>query len=99
MRLTMRSRLSVSLGIEVVGRWSFVVGLAYVGFFANDQRLRANDRFPYGLSFNAALVQLALKDSFHVNAGGVNLIGLQLAYLDQVFNLGNGDLRGGRHHG
>src|SRR5215831_7732799 len=38
-------------------------------------------------------------DALHVDARRVDLVGLEVARLDELLDLGDGDLRGGRHHG
>src|SRR6185312_212033 len=39
-----------------------------------------------------------LEDPADVDAGGVDLVGLELSGVDQLFDLGDGNLGGGGHH-
>src|SRR5438477_9171752 len=54
---------------------------------------------PYRASLNPLLVPLALEDSFDINAGGHDLVGIEFTHLHQFLDLGNGDPRCRGHHG
>src|SRR5438132_10058632 len=56
-------------------------------------------RLPHRPALDPLLIQFALKDPLHKNAGRVNYFRIQFAHLDQVLDFGNRDLRGGSHHG
>src|SRR5436309_15844355 len=53
---------------------------------------------PHRPSLNPPLIQLALKNPFHVNRRRMNRIAVQLANIQQVLHLRDRDLRGSRHH-
>ena len=53
---------------------------------------------PYRAPLNPLLVLLALEDSFDINAGSHDLVGIELTHLHQLLDLGNGDPRRRRHH-
>src|SRR5579864_5961374 len=115
MRFTMRSRFSVSLGafVEVwavaagvVGRWSLVVGMGLVlsaRVWVRDcgrcDDLSLAHRLSYRAAFNALFKDGTLKNALHEDAGCVNHVGVQFSYLGQMFDLSDGDRRGGGHHG
>src|SRR5947207_8132665 len=98
MRFTMRSRLSWSLaglGISsslVVRLWSPAdqFGSCLKPTSANDGSHR--------LSLDSALVHFALKNSFDIDSGSVNAVGLKFADIDQIFDFDERDLCGGCHH-
>ena len=52
-----------------------------------------------GAELDALLVVHALDDAVNVNAGGVNVIGFELAHFDQLFHFGDANLAAGRDHG
>src|SRR5438045_5436009 len=55
--------------------------------------------FSHGALFNPLFKVLALEDALHVDAGGRDLIGVELADFDQMLDLGTGDLSDSGHHG
>src|ERR1700680_1372745 len=55
--------------------------------------------FPYRSPLNPPLVQLPLKNPFHINRRRMNLISIQLPSIHHVFHLGNRNLRRRCHHG
>src|ERR1700693_614093 len=99
MRLTMRSRFSRSFAsLAGVDMSRFRLGLRPAG---RARRPPAAELlgFPYGSPLDPPFVRLALEDAFHIDARGVNRIRCQVADFDQMFDFGNGDSRGSRHHG
>src|SRR5512133_577175 len=54
---------------------------------------------PDGPPLDPALVALALQQPLHVDARRVHLVRVEVPRLHQVLHLGDGDLRGGGHHG
>src|SRR5688572_2247185 len=52
-----------------------------------------------GALFDRLLEGRALDDPLHVDAGGVDLVRVQRPRLDQLFDLGDRDAPGRRHHG
>src|SRR6185437_6565921 len=105
MRLTIRSRLSTSLGMRtccwlLVLRCWFLVPDSYSLAFApttkNQQQLAC---LSYRPSLDLAVVVFAFDDALHVNAGRVDRVWRNLADLDQILNFRDRHLRGGRHHG
>jgi len=62
------------------------------------QRPRANDalhRFSYRPPFDSFLVEFALEDALHVDAGRVNHFWVQVTHFDQVLDFRNRDFGGG----
>src|SRR5260370_14517332 len=51
-----------------------------------------------GALLDALLVRRAAHHAFNKNSGRVDVVGVDSAGLDQMFDLRNGDLRGRRHH-
>mmetsp|Transcript_4092 Transcript_4092/g.14449 ORF Transcript_4092/g.14449 Transcript_4092/m.14449 type:complete len:210 (-) Transcript_4092:577-1206(-) len=51
------------------------------------------------LALNALLELLSLDDALDIDARDVDLVGVELALLDDLLHLGNGDLAGGGHVG
>src|SRR5208282_1638120 len=121
MRLTMRSRLSVSFGTlgkgdivfvdsssaiwarsSVAGRWQ-TLDICFDFRATNDYR-PTTVSLPYcrrlrdGPFLNSLLEQLSHKDSLHEHARRMHHVGIQFSRLDQVFDLGDGDLGRGGHH-
>src|ERR1051326_594267 len=93
MRFTMRSRLSWSLGGLGIVRSSLVYRQVCQLFEATS----ANG--PHSLSLDSMLVEFALKNSFHIDSGRVNAVGLEFADLNEVLDFDNRYLCGRRHHG
>src|SRR6185503_14424126 len=52
---------------------------------------------PYGALLDALLVGRVVHDALHEDAGGVNVVRVDLAGLDQVLDLGDRNLAGSRH--
>src|SRR5437764_9715086 len=61
-------------------------------------RLSAILRSPHGALLHPFLVAAALEDALHEHRGDVDLVRIELADLDQVLDLGDGDPRRGAHH-
>src|SRR6266852_2317010 len=55
--------------------------------------------FPYGAAFDFLFVVGALEDGVYEDAGGVDLVGRELAELDELFYFGDYVVGGGGHHG
>src|SRR5207302_758386 len=101
MRLTIRSRFSTSFptldivaiavffSSLVVSRWPRTLGT----------RSKLGTRSPHCALLDPLLIQLALKDALHEDAGRMHQVGIELAGFDEVFYLGNRHLGRGRHHG
>src|SRR6185312_13028557 len=53
---------------------------------------------PHGALLDPLLERVAMHDALHENAGGVDLVWLDLAGIDELLDLHDGDLGGGRHH-
>src|SRR5437868_6116262 len=53
---------------------------------------------PHRPLFDPLLVARALEDVLHEDPWRDHVIRIQLAWLDELFDLGNGDRRGRRHH-
>jgi len=57
-----------------------------------------NDALSHCASFDSPFVQLPLDDSFHIDRRRVDLVPIQLADFDQLFDFGNCDFGSCRHH-
>ena len=57
------------------------------------------DRAPRGPLLDQFDVIGHVDDALHIDARGVDIVGVDLARLHQVLDLGDRDLAGGRHHG
>src|SRR3984893_280976 len=55
--------------------------------------------FPYGAALDLFFVVRAFEDGVDEDAGGVDLVGRQLAELDELLDFGDYVIGGGGHHG
>src|SRR6267378_3687208 len=56
-------------------------------------------RFPHGAALDFLFVVGALEDGVDENSGGVDLVGRELAQLDELLDFGDYVVGGGGHHG
>src|SRR5882724_10571027 len=59
----------------------------------------AMSRLPQGAALDALFILGALEDGVYVDAGGVDLVGFELADFHKLFNFGDDVIGGGGHHG
>ncbi len=56
-------------------------------------------QFSRGAFFDTLRIILALEDGVHEDAGSMNLVGIELAGFDEMFDFGDYKIGGGGHHG